>query len=391
MMDEVAGASMPIGVALVGMDERSTKRMTTIFKMVFKGRCEFAQGEEARLGIVDLDGDVNVWETFRHQYPSLPAIVMSENPKEIEGATYVAKPAKLDLLWNSIFNLVTGLPAEDKLDRQADSANVVSLAKNEGVATTKPESKKIGVSTAAGAMGAHINTENTGKRAALSRMRKDGAATHFNPNDYLLGRIVSSVKENAGRECVLHVQCWKDRRLILLPDQGKAFTDLTDSQLKNLGVAAINEDFIVEINSVYGAGKGEQSESEIDGLRPISIDYLIWDLALRTARGRIPEETPESGLLYLQSWPNFTRLPHTPHGMRIASLWVNNPRTLDDIAVNLDIELTDVYSFYSAAAMVGLASNASRKVDSLIAPKEVDKKKSLKRGLFASILRHISK
>lgn len=391
MKHELTDDHMPIGVALFGMDERSTARMTTIFKMVFKGRCEYTQGESARLGIVDLDSDHNVWDEFRNQYPGLPVIVMSESPKKIEGTTYVAKPAKLDVLWESIFNLVTGLSSTDKLDMQEDSSNVVSLTENETASTKMSESKKLGISTTAGAMEARINTASTGRKAVLNRGLKDAAEIYFNPDDYLLGRIVSSIKENAERECTIHVQCWRDRQLILLPSQGKAFTDLTDSQLKNLGVATINDEFSVKINSVCGTGKGALSESEIDGLRSMSLDYLIWDLALRTSRGRIPERTPESSLLYLQCWPNFTRLPKTPHGMRIASLWITNPRTLDDIAANLDIELTDVYSFYSAAAMIGLADSATRQVDNLIAPKDVDKKESQKRGLFSSILRHISK
>ena len=108
----IAGAEVqtPIKVALVGMDERSTARMATIFKIVFKGRCEFAQGDDANLGIIDLDGEANIWEKFLRLHPSLPAIVMSETPTELEGATYVAKHAKLDLLWDSILHLMIGLP-----------------------------------------------------------------------------------------------------------------------------------------------------------------------------------------------------------------------------------------------------------------------------------------
>lgn len=385
MKDELTDVRMPIGVALFGMDERSTARMATIFKIVYKGRCEFAQGEDANLGIVDLDVEANAWDKFQCQYPGLPAIVMSETPKEVEGAIYVAKPAKLDLLWESIFNLVMGLPPVDEIGRQAESTDIPSPVENEGAVTATSESKKLGASAAADAMDAQFKTARTGTRSVQRRAGQDEAALYFNPDDYLLGRILSSIKENAERECAIHVQCWRDRRLILLPGHAKAFTDLTDSQLKNLGVATVNE-----VNSSCEVKQGEPSKSELDGLRSMSIDYLIWDLALRTARGRVPEGTPESSPLYLRCWPNFTRLPRTPHDMRIASFWVNNPCTLDDIAVNLGIKREDVFSFYSAAAAIGLANLATRKVDGLIAPPSIEKKQSSKRGLFASILRHIS-
>jgi hypothetical protein len=118
---------------------------------------------------------------------------------------------------------------------------------------------------------------------------------------------------------------------------------------------------------------------------------LIWDLALRTSRGRVPEGTDLSVAHYLQSWPNFTRLPRTPQGMRIASLWVENPRTLDDIALNLGIEQADVYSFYSAATAIGLSGPAKRQVDKLIAPRNVTNKEISAKSLLSSILRHISK
>ena len=253
------------------------------------------------------------------------------------------------------------------------------------------EPEKPGVSTTAGAMDTQFKTTSTGSKSVQQKSARDESELYYNPDDYLLGQILSSLKEKIGQQCVIHVQCWNDRRLILLPDQNRAYTNLTDSQLKNLGVATINEECRVDINSVCGAGKEELPASETDGLQSMSIDYLIWDLALRTARGRVPEETFLSQPQYLRCWPNFPRLPRTPHGMRIASLWAENPRPLDDIAQCLGIERADVYSFYSAAASIGLAGPAMRQVDSLIAPKEVVKDEPPRRGLLASILRHISK
>lgn len=58
-------------------------------------------------------------------------------------------------------------------------------------------------------------------------------------------------------------------------------------------------------------------------------------------------------------------MPLISHGMRIASLWVGEPRTLDDIAMSLDIEKAEVYSFYSAAVATSLAGPAKRQVDGL--------------------------
>ncbi len=378
------GVRTPIKVVSAGMDERSVARMTSIFRMVYKGRCEFTQGEGASLGIVDLDGEANAWDNFRQQYPKLPAIVMSESPASVDGASYVAKPAKLDLLWEAIFNLVAGLPP---------TAGIVSKpGQAEASVSTKATAKIVQptASTAASAMNTSFETNSAVPRSVARSGLQDDAAHFYNPGDYLLGHLLSALKDSANHQCAIHVQCGENRRLVLLPGKSLAYTNLTDAQLRNFSVVTLKGKFTIEINSVQLAGREDLPVAEIKGLQSMSIEHLIWDLALRTARGRVPEGTNVSTPLYLQCWPNFTRLPPTPHGMRIASLWVGDPRTLDDIAANLGIDRADVYSFYSAAAAIGLAGRARRRVDGLIAPREVANNGTHKRGLLASILRHLT-
>lgn len=370
----------PIKVVLVSMDERSIARMETIFKVVYKGRCELAHGEDANLAIVDIDFETNAWEKCQRQYPGLPAIIMSETPVDLDGATYVAKPAKLDLLWTSIFNLVTGLPQVNEIIGNLDSEKA-----------KKTSSGKTTISSAASSIDAQFDSTSTVSKVSSGKSASEETSLYFNPDEYLLGLLVSSIKKHIGKDCAIHVQCWSDRQLILLPDQGRVYTDLTDSQFKNLGIATLNKEFSVDINSVCGVGKSQLPTGATDGLQSMPINHLIWDLALRTSRGRLPLGTDLSVPHYLQCWPNFTRLPRTLQGMRIASLWVGNPRTLDDIAMNLGIDHADVYSFYSAAAAIGLAGPAKRQVDKLIAPRDVMNNEISAKGLLASILRHVSK
>lgn len=377
----------PIKVILASMDERSTSRMNTIFKIIFKGRCQFAQGEDAHLGIVDLDGETDAWEKFQQQYPGLPAIVMSENPAEREGAIYIAKPAKLDLLWKSVLDLVTQSPSEEEVSSKVDL--VKTRASGDDSETLKPDADTTGVNTAARALDTLFEAASVDLKSIQQTNMQDKPGQYYNPDNYLLGRILSSLKKHTGKQSIIYVQCWRNRQLILLPEQNRAYTDLTDHQLKNLGVATLSEEFTIEINHVSSAGKNELPASETAGLRSISIDYLIWDLALRTARGRVPEGTDLSMPLYLQSWPNFPRLPYTPYGMRIASLWAGSPRTLDNIALSLGVAQSDVYSFYSAAFATGLTVSSTHRENSRAMDRE--EKKSPTRGLLAAILRRLSK
>lgn len=380
-------AQTPIKVAVIGMDDRSASRMNTIFKVVYKGRCEFSQVEDANLGIIDLDADASIWKTFRAENPGLPAIVMASTPTEIEGVAFVSKPANLEVLWTSIFNLAANLPPPVVSSEQNQSSDNATTMNNTG----KEKKSTSGLSNAAGSMNSKMTNTFSGPKTVQKNRSSVDAEIFYDPDEYLLGRILASLKKNEKKQCLLHVDCWKDRRLILNTSEGLAYTDLTDSQLKNLGVATLSEEFVVDIKAKCGTGKQSLELNEIDGLRVSSIDYFLWDLALRTARGRIPRDTDLSSPLYLQHWPNFTRLPHTPNAMRIAALWVENPRTLDDIADNLAIERSDVYSFYSAALSIGLAGTARRQVDTLIAPRKVQDSDTSKRGLFSSILRRLKK
>lgn len=243
-------------------------------------------------------------------------------------------------------------------------------------------------SSAANALDARIKT---GSHLLVRRINiQDKTGTYYNPDNYLLGRILSNVKKNAGQQCIIHVQCWRDRQLVLHPDLDRAYTNLTDSQLKNLGIATLGEKFSITINRVCNTGKEELPVSKTGDLRSMSINHLIWDLALRTARGRVPEGTDLSMSFHLRAWPNFPRLPHTPHGMRIASMWAGNLFTLDHIAGSLHIDLSDVYSFYSAAVATGLIGSSTHREDSLIVPNTM-KNKPPTRGLLASILRRVGK
>jgi hypothetical protein len=337
---------------------------------------------------------------------------MSESPSTVEGAIYISKPAKLDLLWESIFKLATGLLSPDELARKADPAPEQAVA-IESAAESAAESAVESTVEKVPAQPSIPDTSHTSAAADAIKSNEEtvrkivpqeNAAIFYNPDEYLLGRILASLNDSTGRECSIHVQCWKDRQLILLPDQRQVFTDLTDNQLMNLGIATSIGVHNVEITSICGTGtnetsslwsraysrllgKGDLPTIATDGLEPMSLDYFLWDLALHTARGRVPVGTDLDKPLYLQCWPNFPRLPNTAHGMRIASLWVAEPRTLNDIAGSLGIELIDVYSFYNAAAAIGLAGPARRQADGLVAPRVIDKG-GLRRGLCDAILRH---
>ncbi|VAW71132.1 hypothetical protein MNBD_GAMMA12-1278 [hydrothermal vent metagenome] len=412
------------------MDEQSKTRLSTIFKICYKGRCEFALGPEANLAIVDIDNNEIVWEEFIQQYPGLPVIVMSDSPVDLVGVTYVAKPAKLDLLWNSISTLAdtsssllsntnnstsssrkvhnnqaTNTHASTNNSQQTQRRNN-SSKQNVDAATessrklrtpdraksesTQPKSspnlnqQQVNNNTTANAINTKLKVGNNTPNVINEHKEPDKDTVYYNMDGLLLSHLLSILKENQGTKKAIHIECWRDRSLILNPSVGQVYTDLTDSQIKYLGAVPREKQFTIK-NNIKGKGNEVLSAHLNNGLQCFSIEYFLWDLALRTARGRIPEGTHLTQPQYLSRWPNFPRLPHTPHGMRMASVWVNKPYSLDQMTTKMGVAQEDVFSFYSASLSIGLMGADIQQNDVAVVEKKVVKK----RGLLASILRSL--
>ncbi|VAW71130.1 hypothetical protein MNBD_GAMMA12-1277 [hydrothermal vent metagenome] len=391
----------PIKIVAIGLDLRSTKRLSTIFTVIYKGKCELSEGVEAVLAIVDLDGSADAWSLYQRQYSGLPVIIMSETIVEIEGAIFISKPAKLDPLWECIYSLANTMPksttSEHNVGNGKDTkgednnkikANQSLLDSDDSHLASTQNLIKNSINDAAKAMDVKISANSSCPNIHSAKNSHEGESIYFDLDSYLLGHLISIVNDDNHQNCLIHIHCWLDRLLILNTGEGKAYTNLSDSQLKYLGVVPCKKDFTIEDNS--GIANSESSlEKNNSQLRVVSIEYLLWDLTLRTARGRVPQGIDLTRLYYLKCWPNFPRLPNTPHGMRIASVWVNNPCRLDDIAEKLDIPLADVYTFYSATFAIGFSGLAKRKADYLVESPVLAKKESPKRGLFASIIRSL--
>ncbi|MBL4621135.1 MAG: hypothetical protein JKY89_01930, partial [Immundisolibacteraceae bacterium] len=99
----------------------------------------------------------------------------------------------------------------------------------------------------------------------------------------------------------------------------------------------------------------------------IPLQVLLWKLAVWTSRGRLPEGTDADARFYLRCWPNFTRLMVIHHAVRIAVFWVREPMPPVFVADALSIAPADVFTFYYAARVIGLAGIANRDDDYLLA------------------------
>lgn len=95
-------------------------------------------------------------------------------------------------------------------------------------------------------------------------------------------------------------------------------------------------------------------EAELPQGRRVAADELLWQLALFTARGRVPDTLSAEQPRLLDEMPDFERLLETPHARSIAELWQSQRLSAQKIASMLGVPQRFVFSFFVAADAIGL-------------------------------------
>lgn len=97
-----------------------------------------------------------------------------------------------------------------------------------------------------------------------------------------------------------------------------------------------------------------EPDAELPKGRRVAADELLWQLALFTARGRLPDTLSAEEPRLLNSIPDFERLLETPHARSIAELWQSQRLSAQNIASMLGVPQRFVFSFLVAADAIGL-------------------------------------
>jgi len=363
-----------IKVAVFGMDTRSIKILSLVFQEKLKGLCEIVSDNLAEVAIFDMDGSdaEEQWANFKDTHKTLPTIVMSMLAKDIENTRYVKKPIVLPVLLNAINELASSKSPTQKSTpppKKVDTASTGGTASN--AATT-------------------LNTrmDDSADNKILKRAETgSNTGIFFKPQNYALGYLQQAITEAKAKKAALKLTCWGKRYIAFSPtNHGEILTDMNDSMLRNLAILQVGNELTIDVepmaaDSFFSLSISDETTSHRDS-------SFLWKLALLTARGRVPEKTDLDTPLYLQCWPNMTRLEPIPEGIRIVALWIQEPRSINDLAEALDIPLEQVMNFYSACYTIGLAGIASRKADNLVKPDQPSE--HVQRGLFASILQRFS-
>jgi hypothetical protein len=169
---------------------------------------------------------------------------------------------------------------------------------------------------------------------------------HFSPDDYLINIVKRAVANGQNVEiCADENGC-----VLVMTKRGEFFADVRS--LEDLCRTPATK-FRVTVQD------GDTHPLARDIGR--NIDELMWCAGFYASQGRLMEGCFRDDVVELSYWPNFTRLPSTANGMRLAALLSRYPTSIALASRLLKIDAGEAYQFYTAARCAGLARAVNRR------------------------------
>ncbi|MFO1436406.1 MAG: hypothetical protein U1F34_08715 [Gammaproteobacteria bacterium] len=420
----------PVRFDLIGASERTRNALVTAFAGRAQGTCELARDGNADAVIVDLDGvGARVaWSKYRHQYPNRPSVLLAMQESTVpERAILLIKPIRIEALMSAVDDVrrrmttgdidapgftVSSAPNEPTVTVHSMpstsqtvnlTATVRSTVRRSGASTSTSPTKRTDSQSRQAVATAHVGASKASTPMPLPRTGEvpytdpnsgHGSASiekdsrdlvgmdddvdvnnieqmrrrFFDPEGTIVdwARRATMRSESMGRPVIVNIQ---QRDLVLVDFTGKTAQTLISEEILK---ANCTRRFTANQVSLRELDPAQAQSNVISGTF-ISLEALQWKLALWTYQGRLPAGTPVGERVYLRRWPNFTRLLMIPDAMRIAALLVDQPLALPRVAEALAIPQRHVFAFYGAALTAGLASQAKREADKLVASPVVRK------------------
>ncbi len=421
-------------VALLGMDERSSKLLRKFFKGPCEGFAEIVDDANAVVDIVDTHfaRSEQLVEKSLARVPPRAIIALAFNASariDRDNLLYLDKPIKADEMMDAIDwasdiskGKVRQKPFFDAKTSsfKSDSAKILKPPapspefKTVSSAIAELQSPALALKTPVAFKDIEqeqkklIDLQEQRKKAKYrSAIRVDennfndfiGLFIGVNINNaderylaaydvknYYQGYVQAAYQSSLARMQTLQLNSSLWKPLVILLHSHEIWVDADDVLLKEMTGVWLDADTM----SVTPVDK--ETVQKINDLEKIQDMYaFLWKMALWTSKGRYPKAIDVDSPVYLRQWPDFPRYVVTPHALRIAGLLVGRgPETMINVASLLNIELRYVYIFISAAHAIGLAAQAKRQVDMLIKTTLPDTP-SARKGLLNRIVNRMRK
>lgn len=394
-------ANAPLKVTLHGMDERAMQMFGMFLAGPARGCCEIVPEGQQEAAVVDLDGvgAERLWLDVRRRFAG-PALVLSVREKQLRHSIWVSKPVQSSEFISAVARVRTELNTLETL-HEAEAKSERLMAAPAPIPVTSPVAPPSPPPAASVQESAGGTTSRAADLALQERRVHEccgdldntlyldparRAELFFDPSETLLGAMREAVQlaRKTGTPAVVD---GIGHPLVLCPDQRRLYTDMREQYLRPLCVRTRTQTPM----TIRTIPLEETPVTTSTDPRLTRLDAMLWNVALWTARGRVPRGTSLDAPVSLRAWPNLSRLQVIPGAMQIAALWVARPTSLMQTAERLAIPYRYVFSFFTACQALDLIEQAAGGVEPVATPAPSVEQvsapaKAERRGLFSRML-----
>ncbi len=381
------GSQTPFRIALYGMDSRTCKTMDMYLKGPCRGVAVVVDEVEADIDMIDADypSAKDILEARKVATPDRPIILLSLQSLQIENTFFIKKPVNVTQIMD-VLDKIKAARAPRKVVAEVVKTTTppppIDAVKQTTAET--PQKMAIDVYAKKSAGAKYVDSQEqqkTAKHQSAMQLNEGGFTAFlgtvsnidfddsaqlltacYDPRQSFLGYVQSAIKTAKLQSRALKLNSiWKP--LLIFPESQEIWLDADDKQLRafagmELNKASSGSMVLSAVNTSITVNRALDKFQDMNA--------FIWKLALWTSKGRFPIGLDIQRPVFLERWPNFTRLVITPDALRIAALLVHTARTPLEVASVLNVKPQYVFAFMSACHAAGLLKQSERHVDTVI-------------------------
>ena len=383
-------------IAILGMNPRNTSTFAYFIKKHGADFLKVSAINDADVCIVDFDVQEGVKQWQLSQLNLKPAIILAATDPDKSNAIWVKKPVDTAAMTTAINALKELMHANNKgLLTVAQEVTEIALhaddllKQNTAVLDETAKVKK--------SMGyqhdfkdLHSPSLNLSQKSIIHccglQVDADSSSPDFrkqvsyDPSLTLLASIAKARALAREKNRIVELRGGRES-LVIMPGGESVFVDLDSHLIRHICAASLQTHPKIKVLAISLSECEQRYPSKHRNMH--QVNTLLWQVALWSARGRLPNTIAPEQAVKILHWPNFTRLTITPHAIAITSILLKESLSPVDLAAQLQIPQRYVFAFIAAAASSGLIEQADVKSR----PVKVSWRKP--QGLLNSILRSL--
>lgn len=324
-------AARALSIRAYGFDKRGRETLRLAFEYLGQNIARLSESEDADSAIFNLDSlqDATLLHEYRQRRPHTPVITLGMKDPGLQNTSFIEKPVSVTDVMAAVRDIQKRIgPVVEAVRPASDVVQVCSAQSTPQAKTPSRPSPRI------------------------------NASEYFNPQEFVQSLLIATLEKSRASCNVIRLvfNNYRDSKpyIFFVPGIERVATNMDVAQLKKICSTPLSmANYSSKVIEDAAAMRVMNKMSE-DASRYVSFDDFLWRTGLWVSDGQLPKDTDLVTPITLRHWPNMTRLGKLPHAARIAALLIKTPMSLPAVAKVLNLPMSDVVTFYNAAASIGL-------------------------------------